>query len=407
MIQVKLIKPHKLQREIVDSFYEESTFLLTVICGRQFGKTTIGENLVLKLGFEDRGCNIMWVSPTDSQAKKVYKEVVDSLMGTPLILSKTGSSGEMQIKLITGTTIYFKSALSGDSLRGDSIHYMILDEAAFMKRDVVEGVLLPSLSVTGKKVLILTTPKGKNWVYDYYLKGLQGSEGFKSLRYSSVDSPLMNDTILKMFKDTFTEGMYKQEILAEFVDVGSVFKEMSLRASLERITAPLQGVKYWAGIDIGLITDATVVSIIDSNNNVVQYYRFVGIDTNDLVRELLKIFKVWNFEHIYIEDNNQGLPIYQLLRPNVSNLSRFNTNSKTKGEIIDSLIFSVNTSEIDFIDDALLVEEFENFKFQQSNTGHIKYLAENGYSDDIVLSVAIAKRCKDDKRDKKIFAVGF
>lgn len=406
-IEVELIKPHKLQKEIVDAVTNVSTFLLTVICGRQFGKTTISENIALMWALEDSGSNILWVSPTESQSKKVYTETLNSVRDTVLVESYKGSKGEMEIQFINGSKIQFRGALSGDNLRGDSIHYLILDEASFIKRDTVEGVLLPSLSVTGKKVLIITTPKGKNWVYDYYLKGLDGTGGYYSLRFPSTESPLMNTTILQMFKDTFTKDMYRQEILAEFIDVSSVFKDFEQLATLKEESNPVNGKNYWAGIDIGLITDATVISILDDNGDLVKFYRFVGEDTNDLLNEFRKIFNKWNFSHIFIENNNQGLPIFQLLKPEYGNLSQFNTNTKTKREIIDDLIFRINKKEMRFVKEEILLQEFDNFKFQQTSTGHLQYLAENGYSDDIVMATAIANRCWREKRDKEIRGYGF
>ena len=407
MIEVELIKPHTQQREIVELFHQEDTFLLTVICGRQFGKTTIGENIALQVALNESNQNIMWVSPTDQQAKKVYNEVYNSIAGTIILKSKKGSSGQMELVFINGSKIQFRGALSGDNLRGDSLHYLFLDEAAFMSREVVESVLLPSLSVTGKKILILTTPKGKNWIYEYYMKGLSDRERFKSLRYPSTRSPLMNKDLLDMFKQSFTEDMFKQEILAEFVDVGSVFRGIDDLAVLDSIFSPVVNGKYWAGIDVGLVNDATVVSIIDEPGDVVKYYRFVGRDVNELVLELNEIFDNWKFQSIFIEDNNQGLPLYQLLKLKYPELRRFNTNVRTKQEIIDDLIFAVNNKSIKFVNDELLKQELENFKFKQSSTGHLKYLAENGYTDDIVMSIAVARRCWKEKRDIRIEGYGF
>jgi hypothetical protein len=68
---------------------------------------------------------------------------------SPVIKSYKTSKGDGEITFHNGSTILFRSAASEDSLRGESVHYLILDEAAFMKRSTVEEILLPMLSVTG------------------------------------------------------------------------------------------------------------------------------------------------------------------------------------------------------------------------------------------------------------------
>lgn len=390
---LKLITPHKYQKELIDIALEPKTFFLTAVIGRQFGKTTAAENLMLYWAINDSNSKLMWVSPTDKQASKVYKEIHRSIEHTGLVARKIGTQGSIEMELINGSIIYFRSARSEDSLRGDSINYMCLDEAAFIKRETVESILLPMLNVTGKKCLFITTPKGKNYIYDYYKKGLEEDLSWRSLRYSSLDSPLMNKNLLKLFKETLSPKLYEQEIEAKFVDSASVFNNIEDLMILPNINKPLPNKKYFAGIDIGLVTDATVVSIVDENGNVVSYYRFVNIEAPKLITMIIELNKIWNFKHILIELNNQGLPIYQELKRYIRNISGFNTTAKSKPEIINRLIHLFNIRGILLPNDELMKTEFEGFIFKQTNTGHIKYMADNGLHDDIVIATAIAIKC--------------
>lgn len=304
-----------------------------------------------------------------------------------------------------GSKILFRSAASEDSLRGQSVDYMILDEAAFIKKDTIETILLPMLSVRGKKCLFISTPKGKNYLYDYFLRGNKEPK-WRSLRFSTYDSPLANKDLIDMFKVTLPEKLFKQEIEAEFVDSSSIFNNISDVMSLDELNEPKQGGEYFAGIDIGLINDASVLSIIDETGALVKYYRWVDIEAPELMDEIEDINKKWNFKSIVIENNNQGLTIYQDLRRRMYNIEDFNTNSRTKPELVNRLIHLFNTKEIKIVKDEYLRIELEAFIFKQNSNGNIKFMADNGFHDDCVMSLALARWCYEN-RSGDDFYMGF
>lgn len=399
---IELIEPHEKQMEIVKACLDPSIFFIVSIIGRQFGKTTIAENMAIYWAINEPDVRIYWVSPTDSQAQKVFKEIIDAIIESGVVKSKKQPKGDTEISFHNGSKILFRSAASEDSLRGSSIDYMILDEAAFIKKDTVETILLPMLSVRGKKCLFISTPKGKNYLHDYYLKGLT-SDRWCSLRYSTYDSPLANSELIEMFRETLPDKLFQQEVMAEFVDSSSIFNNVSELLCLDKLNEPITGETYWAGVDIGLITDATVLSIIDSNGNLVNYFRWVGMESPDLINEILKINSKWKFKKLMIENNNQGLPIIQELKRKAFNIYDINTNQSTKPEMINRLIHLFNMREIKLINDDYLKIELESFIFKQNNNGRIQFLADYGFHDDCVMSLAIAIHCFEKNRYNATF----
>lgn len=306
--------------------------------------------------------------------------------------------GDTEIIFKNNSKILFRSAASEDSLRGQSVDYMILDEAAFIKKDTIETILLPMLNVKGKKCLFISTPKGKNYLYEYFLKGKKTPK-WKSLRFSTYDNPYVNEELINMFKETLPSKLFQQEVEAEFVDNSSVFNNIGELMCLNSYDEPISGEKYYAGIDIGLINDASVLSILDSNGNLVKYYRWDKIEAPELIEEIVKINIKWKFISIYIENNNQGLTIYQDLKRKLSNINEFNTNSKTKPEIINRLIHLFNTKDIKIVKDEYLRIELESFIFKQNSNGNIKFMADSGFHDDCVMSLAIAVYCYENKKN--------
>lgn len=389
---IKLIEPHEKQLNIVKACINPDIFFIVAVIGRQFGKTTIAENMAIYWALNEPSSVIYWVSPTDSQAQKVYKEIVNAIYESGCISSKKQPRGDTEIVFTNGSKILFRSAASEDSLRGPSVNYMILDEAAFIKRETVEAILLPMLNVQGRKCLFISTPKGKNYLYDYFLKS-NSNEMWSSFRYSTYDSPLANPEIINMFKETLPEKLFQQEVMADFVDSSSIFNNINEVMVLDAINSPKAGSTYYAGVDIGLITDATVLTIINEEGNLVKYYRWVGVESPELIQKIYEINYEWKFKKILIENNNQGLPIIQELKRRMNNLGEFNTNASTKPEMINRLIHLFNMKEIKLVKDEYFKTELEAFIFKQKPSGNLQFLADNGFHDDCVMSLAIAVEC--------------
>ena len=396
---IKLFNPYDKQMEVIRAIEDDSNFFITVVAGRQVGKSLLGLNLAVKWAVDNKRVTIFWCSPTDSQAHKAYIQLKDAIVETGIIKSHKGASGDTEVVLVNGSRILFRSAMSEDSLRGEAVHYMILDEAAFMKKNTVDTILLPMLAVKGRKCLCITTPKGKNWVHDWYSKGFDTPK-WKSFHFTTNDSPYANKELIDAWRDSLPEKAFQQEVLAEFIDSASVFKNVNELLCLPLDQGPIAGQNYYGGIDIGLINDSSVLSIIDQNGNLVKYIRWTGIEAPDLINAIQIESRIWNLYKIYIENNGVGLPIYHDLKRKMMNIEEFNTNSKSKGEIINQLIHKFNTKTIKLINDDLLRMELESFLFTQKD-GRVKYEAASGFHDDIIMSLAIGQECYETYRRLK------
>jgi hypothetical protein len=392
-LDIKLFEPYELQYNILDALLDPNIFNVIAVLGRQVGKTLLAENIISYWAINDPGCVIFFVSPTDSQNLRIFRDIIDALWASGCIKSKKQGRGGMEIVFKNGSKILFRSAASEDSLRGPSVEYMILDEAAFIKKDTIQTILLPMLAVKGKKVYVSTTPKGKNWVYEWFLKGQSDKNPkWKSFRYSSYDSPHASQDMIQEFRDELPEKLFQQEVEAQFIDSASVFNNVEELMTISTLESPIPGKKYWAGIDIGLVNDATVITILDEDGNLVKYYRWKGIESPDLIEEILNVNRIWNFQKIMIENNNQGLNIFQDLKRKIRNIVDFNTNSRTKPEIINNLVHLFNMKEIQLMKDGYLRTELEAFICTPSGA-KLTFEAASGFHDDIVMALCIAREC--------------
>ncbi len=398
MDNIKLYKPYGKQTPIhLACMDENESFFITAVAGRQAGKTALAEQQALFWALNKPKQLVYWVSPTSAQATKVYNQLLEMIVEMPFVKSYKGSKADTEILFTNGSKILFRSAAQEDSLRGETIEYLIIDEAAFIKESVFSEILLPMLNVRGKKCLIISTPKGKNWFFHQYQRGFTNDTNYASFKFISSDNPYANPSIINIAKSNLPEVLFGQEYLALFIDNAAIFENVKDLCILPQKTQPEMGRTYWAGVDIALKDDYTVINIIDDLDNVVAYYRFNQTTAPEIKQQIIEINNKWNPNVIMIERNNQGLPIIDdlTLTHRLSNIQGFDTTAKSKPKIINNLINAFASKKIKLPSDEAYISELEVFTMTVTPTGGVKFAAATGFHDDIVMSLAITWECKN------------
>lgn len=407
-MEIKLFKPHAKQRECIDKIEGSTSKYFIINCGRQFGKSMLSENLLLKWSLETPNTTGFWVSPIYSQAKKVYDELCKALQETGLIL--TTNRSELWIKLINGSTIHFKSGEKPDNLRGYTLDWLIIDEAAFVKDEIWTEVLRPATLVKGKRVIFISTPKGKNYFYNLYQRGVSTEyPDYVSLKYTSYDTPYISPEEIEDAKQTLPTDIFRQEILAEFIeDGGEVFKNYQ-QIQLEVMwRKPSEDERYWAGIDLGRQNDFTVVTILNNYNQVCYIYRENKNNWSNIVDNVVDVLRKYNARAL-IEVNSIGDVIYEQIRRKYNKIEPFNTTNKSKEEIINNLIVNINDQILTLPTKELfepLDTELKVFTFEWSpKSRKVRYFAPAGFHDDTIMSLALAVESKRQLVPKKYVVV--
>jgi phage FluMu gp28-like protein len=390
MSKLSLYSPHAKQKEIHEACMLENPAFFVICCmGRRFGKSMLAINQALFWALKYPKSKIWYVCPTDQQTEVVLNEMWQAIKDSNIVKSKKNSKGSREVIFNNGTTLQFKSAQSGNNLRGNLVNF--IDEAAYLDNSIFEAAIMPTLAVGGKKVLIISTPKGKNWFYKYFLKGTdKRSVTYQSFRGLSTDNPMANKELIQMFKESVPEAIFRQEYLGSFEDSAAVFKNVEELCNLKQQKEPIEDVRYFAGIDIGMLHDDTVITIFDKDANMVYMDKFTGLESPELLERLLKTISKWKPFKTLIETNNQGLLVYQQLKRNWSNIEEFTTTNSTKEEIINQLVAAFSSKTIRCLNDDELILQLNSFIFELTKTGKIRYTAASGFHDDIVMSMAIA-----------------
>jgi len=392
-ITVQGFTPTKKQKEIIDACMDKSIKFIIGCFGRQAGKSFTAMNLLLKWVLEDNGSVAMWVSPVYSQAKKVFTELTNSIAGTGL--TKSVNKSELTITFINGSVIYFRSGEREDTLRGYTLDYLIIDEAAYIKDEVWNTVLRPTVLVNGKKVLFISTPKGRNWFYNLAMRGMSDEYPlYKTFHATSFDTPYITEEELIEAKLSLPDTIYKQEILAEFIDDGGeVFSNLKTTCVITNYPSYDPSKKYYAGLDFGRQNDYTVLTILNGDGDMVDFYRERQKSWDIIISEVVNKLRKWR-PVCFAEVNSIGDVLYEQIKKQYPSVQPFITNSDSKQNMIEDLIMGMNEDKIKLPSPELntdLYKELSVFTYEYSpKTRKIKYGSPNGFHDDTVISLALS-----------------
>ena len=386
MSSIKGYKPHAKQREIHNAINTLDAKYYVCNIGRQFGKTLLGINQCLYWSINGKGSMIGWVSPIYKQSKKVYQELKRA----------TESSGYFKYNdtelIVKGfdSTIQFFSAERADGIRGNTFDYLICDEFDFMKRNTWEEVLQPTILVKGKKVIFISTPRGKRMMYKLSLLR-HSDDRYLYFQYSSYDNPMIDPREIDSIRETVPDHIFRQEYLAEFLDGATgLFKNVR-----ECIKVATNSGTLYGGLDIGRADDYTVLTIGTKDGGVVHIERWRHDEWTriiDKVAVLISKFKC----NTYVEVNNQGDVFFELLKMKCGNLVQpFTTTIKTKPIMIEDLAVAFEQLELNLPNEEYLIDELEAFTYVfDLKTRHVKYSAPEGIHDDSVISLSLYNQAR-------------
>lgn len=388
-MNVTLYTPHKNQEIIHKAINEGSQKYYVLDIGRQFGKSMLAMNQVYFWLINDKGCKCAWVSPIYKQAKKVFDEMVEAFADTGLI-----QKNSQDLTITFGkSTLQFFSAERYDNIRGFTFEYLVCDEFAFIDAEAWTEVLRATVLVNGKKVLLVSTPKGKNHFYTAFQLEHSNPQ-YKSFKMTSYDNPLIDPKEIDDARLTLPDHIFRQEYLAEFIDdAGAVFRNIN-----ECIKSGSNTGKLFAGIDLGRADDYTVLTIADSNDNEILCKRWRHMDWSTIINEIVNELNLYKPKTL-IESNGAQDAIFEMIQKKItygkSSVQPFVTTSKSKQTIIEDLIVAFEENKIGIIGHDFQKHELEVFTYEYNmKTRQIRYSAPTGLHDDYVMSRALTTHAK-------------
>jgi len=368
----------------------------SMVCAYIALKAFLNMMLEVKQGKRD-SIKIWIVAPTYELSRKVFSYFITWLLKVepefgPCYSDRAGP------KLEVTKTIWVqgKSADEPQSLMGERLDLLIIDEAPYIKKSVWEHQLTPTMALSEEnRTFLIGTPRGKNWVYQQWLWAKDHNAGFQ---FSSGDNPYLSQKRLEEIKETISKEAWEQEYLAiPQEQASSVFRNIRDIVNPSCLGEPQSGHRYVMGLDLAQIKDFTVAIILDKDTHQEKVHdRFKKIDYP------LQIERIYNLARKYgakviVELNNIGQAIADELKARGVNVEGFQTQGTisvdkpgTKEQLIKKLSLDIENRNLTISDWEVLLDELDIFGQDLTPMGHIKYGAPEGYHDDCVMALALA-----------------
>jgi Terminase large subunit, T4likevirus-type, N-terminal len=187
-----------------------------LVAGRRFGKTYLALLELLRAACAPN--RIVWyVAPTYKQAKRIAWNRVKHL--TRPYWAGRPNETDLSITLQWGSVIALRGADQYDSLRGEGLDFVVLDEYASMHPACWTEVLRPALSDRIGGALFIGTPQGFNHFYERYDRA-QAEANWAAFQFTTEQGGNVSTEELAHAAQELDERCYRQEFQASFETVG-------------------------------------------------------------------------------------------------------------------------------------------------------------------------------------------
>jgi len=389
-MEITLFDPHSGQEAIINGFADSAHKFGVVATGRQFGKSLLAQNLMLYWLLQNPGNKGAWIAPIYNQCKKVFNELTNASYE---IINKQNKA-DLTIEFINGSTLQFLSTDNYNTIRGFSFNYMVVDEAAYVREEAINEAVFPTLSAIGKKCLIISTPKAKNWFYTLYLRGTNPNNDIISFRGRSADNPHIDLNFINSQALSLPIDIYLQEYEAQFSEAtNDVFRNLENVCIRDGWEEPNRNTNYYFGVDVGLANDFTVCTIIEESGRVAKILRFNGTTFEEAGKTIVTELRKYAVRGGYIEGNGIGAAIFELVRSERVKVTKFTTTNESKTRGIRKLIADIESGMIELPSKKLMPEcynELSAFTYKINASGTISFSHPSGFHDDIVDAIWLA-----------------
>lgn len=367
----------------------------TLAAGRRWGKTKVAAHEIVKRANKPNQM-IWWIANTYKNVTRGYREVVNQLPKSWLAKpapSYTSTNKILQLK--NGTMIEFYSGGSPDSLAGEGVNFVVVDEAALIPDNVWQQLIRPTLMDTGGEAFIISTPRGHNWFWQMYKLGQEGKAGYESWKFPQTANPYVPQSETDLAEQELPTIIFKQEIMAEFLAAGASIFGVGLEkagAMVDEIVEPYGNI--FMGIDLAKQEDFTVLTADREIDGMPCYFeKFNQVDwpsqQNRIAYAIEELENSPGVESVtaMIDSTGLGDVVYDNLTAAGVDVTPVKFTNQSKEQMARLLAADLEHGRAHVLED--MREEFESYEFTLTQNGRYQFEAATGH-DDMVASKMLA-----------------
>jgi len=405
---------------------------------RQLGISTLTAGISLHKMLFNKDKTVLCIATKQETAKGMVEKVQFMYNNLPSWFrgnQKPISDNKLSLKLANGSQIVATSAAS-DAGRSYAVSLLIVDEAAFIEGiDKIYTSIKPTIA-TGGGIIALSSPNGVgNWFHKMYTEAEIGRNDFKAIKLPWDLHPDRDEAWEQRERSNMSPREFAQEYNCDFLgsgnsvvepDILSFYEETYIQDPIER---RFMGNDFWiwqypdytkqyvvcADVARGDGADYSAFHVIDATSceQVAEYKS--QIDTRTYGNMLVSVATEYNNALLVVENANVGWDVINtILEKGYQNLyysprsygelnidkwmvkmesdqkvPGFTTSIKTRPLVISKMESYIRERQFTFHSKRLL-EELRVFIWQNG-----KAQAQNGYNDDLVMSLGIGLFTRD------------
>jgi hypothetical protein len=291
--------------------------------------------------------------------------------------------------------IEFYSGGSPDSMAGEGVDFVVVDEAALIPDNVWQQIVRPTLMDTGGEAFIISTPRGHNWFWQMWKLGQEGKPGYESWRFPQTANPFVPQSETEAAKDELPTIIFRQEIMAEFLAAGASIFGLGLERDgvmIDDIVEPRGNV--FVGIDLAKQEDFTVITADREDDGMPCYFeRFNQIDwptqQNRIAFAIAELEDTPGVESVtaLVDSTGLGDVVYDNLTAAGVDVTPIKFSNQSKEQMARLLAADMEHGRAHVLAD--MREEFESYEFTLTANGRYQFEAATGH-DDMVAAKMLA-----------------
>ncbi len=370
-------EPHAAQLDIL----AEARRFNVVECGRRWGKTKMGQGIVMECALD--GGDAGWFVPSYKYFKMVWRALTQSL--GPAITDKDKQEGF--IELSTGGTIEVWSLHNNeDAGRSRAYDVAVIDEAAYCGtlREAWQSAIRPTLTDRRGKAWFLSTPHGYEYFHELFERGQGEDADWASWRMGTVTNPYISADEIEAARQELPEVVFEQEYLGiPAPDGGNPFGIEDIKACTGELS---DGEPLVYGVDLAKSIDYTVVIGLDAGGSVCSFDRWHKRSWDETTK---RVGEIVGGRPALVDSTGVGDPIVESLERDRPAIEGFKFTNTSKQQIMEGLSVAIQQRRITF-PDGDIPRELRTFRYELTPGGRVRYAAPEGLHDDCVCALALA-----------------
>ena len=274
-------------------FNSDKRFRL-LVAGRRFGKSYLSCIELLRGAINRPGEVYFYCAPTYRMAKDIAWKELKRLVPKTWVQAKNET--DLRLDLINGSSIELKGTENAMALRGRSLAGVVLDEAAFMERDVWAEVIRPALADKQGWALFISTPDGTaSWFYDMWcFCGEQEWDDWQRWSFTTIEGGNVKEEEVEAAKSQLDPRTFRQEFEASFENLTGLVAVSFADENIDKEVADLHMLPLLLGLDFNVDPMAGICAV--KHNNTLYVFDEImltgGATTWDFTEEVVRRYGV-------------------------------------------------------------------------------------------------------------------